>query len=657
MIKKQYEVGDRIGGELSVIDVFGGAGKSGMGVVYLVKDRETSFPYVLKTFQEKPNTEAAKQFVAEAHAWIQAGVHENIVKAFWVREIDGQLFIAAEYISKDDEGRNTLAAFLNGGQLKLSTILNWSAQFCYGMTYALTKGVLFHRDIKPDNLMIARDGTLKITDFGLAKAVSVENVIDEEVKARWYFEKPNAGKTSFSSSNTQTGSTFGTPPYMSPEQFLDAKGVDFRTDIYSFGIILYELASGGSYPYKELAEPSPNPILKFAKLHLQADPASIQSPLMPIIQKCLSKQREMRYDTYDALLMDIQNIAIAHNIKIALPPVVGLSVDEELYSKAQSYFALKQPHNALAAIDAYVAKFPERYCGWTEKSRIHLDLDEIQTAITTAKCSLELFPYNSHAWNNLGEAFRRQGQSFEKAQKAFDKAIEYDPQNTGAMMNLAKLLQENMIWSHIPELLVTALELRPEKDTLRFNAGNIAAFLMKNERFSDAMAILETLINADPNNLNAFHNLGLIHWHLGDSQKAIECFSKVIQLNPHDVFAYESLAKLYFKSKKAKETIRCCKKLIEMGEEVNISVSMIAQVMNWTGNYYGAVKILENYLQKQPENDVWWFVLSEIHEYRNNRKAALSAAIMCKNILMKYRLEADPENIRRVESKILELSE
>lgn len=657
MIETQYEVGDRIGGELSVIDVFGGAGKSGMGVVYLVKDRETSFPYVLKTFQQKANTEAAKQFIAEAHAWIQAGVHENIVKAFWVREIDGQLFIAAEYISKDDEDRNTLASFLNGGQLKLSTILNWSAQFCYGMTYALTKGVLFHRDIKPDNLMIARDGTLKITDFGLAKAVSVENVIDDEVKEKWYLKNSEVRNTSCASSNTQTGSTFGTPPYMSPEQFLDAKGVDFRTDIYSFGIILFELASGGSYPYKEVAEPSPNLILKFAKLHLQADPASIQSPLMPIIQKCLSKQREMRYETYDALLMDIQNIAIAHDIKIVLRPTVGQSVDEELYSKAQSFIALKQPQNARKAIDAYVTKYPYRYCGWTEKSRIHLDQNELEQAISAAKRSLDLFPYNSHAWNNLGEAYRRYGRSFEEAQNAFERALEYDPQNTGIMMNLAKLLQENSVWAQIPELLVTALELRPQKDTLRFNAGNIAAFMIKAERFNDASVILEKLIDTDPNNLDAIHNLALLNWQLGESLKAVGYFEKIVQLNPKDVFAWESLAKLYFNSKKAKETVRCCKKLLSMGEAVSISVSMVAQVMNWTGNYPGAVKFLEDYLHKQPENDVWWFVLSEIHEYRNNRKAALSAAIMCQNILMKYRLEADPENIRQVESKILELSE
>lgn len=86
MNNKQYKVGDKIGGELSVIDVFGGEGKSGMGVVYLVKDRETPFPYVLKTFQQRTGTEGSNQFIAEAHAWIQAGVHENIVKAFWVRE-------------------------------------------------------------------------------------------------------------------------------------------------------------------------------------------------------------------------------------------------------------------------------------------------------------------------------------------------------------------------------------------------------------------------------------------------------------------------------------------------------------------------------------------------------------------------------------------
>ena len=106
-----------------------------------------------------------------AHAWIKAGAHVNIVQAHWVREIANQLFVAAEYISPDEDGRNNLTHFINQGRLRTEIVLLWAAQFCYGMDYAKSKGVLAHRDIKPDNLMIDKTGTLKITDFGLAKSI------------------------------------------------------------------------------------------------------------------------------------------------------------------------------------------------------------------------------------------------------------------------------------------------------------------------------------------------------------------------------------------------------------------------------------------------------------------------------------------------------
>jgi len=657
MIKKQYKIGDKIGGELSVIDIFGGETKSGMGVVYLVEDRETSFPYVLKTFQQKTGTEGSKQFIAEAHAWIQSGVHENLVKAFWVREIDEQLFIAAEYIDYDEEGRNTLTSYIKIGQLKDSVILNWAAQFCYGMLYALSKGVLCHRDIKPDNLMIASDGILKITDFGLAKAVVMESVEEDDTKKGWWLFGKKNKKSQNTASMTQTGSTMGTPPYMAPEQFINSKNVDFRADIYSLGIILYEMVTGGGYPYKQLKELSQNPILNFAKLHIQAQVIPFQSPLMHIIQKCLKKRREDRYKTYEALLQDIQQLAKMHNIKIIPPPIVGISEDEELYSKAQSYIALKQPKKAYDAIKSYVTKFPDRFCGWTEKSKIHLDLNEIDQAISTAKHSIALFPYNSHAWNNLGVALRRQGQNLKEARIALESAIEYDRGNSGAMMNLSILLQKNSEWEQIPKLLTTALEFRPEKEVLRFNAGNIAAAMVKENKLIEAKIVLEALIKAAPDDQNALHNLALINWQEGEPQKAIKGFEHVVKLNPKDDFAWLSLAKLYFRMKKAKETIRCCNKLLKLRKSVSAAVSMASQVMNMTGNYPGAVELLEGYLQNQPENDMWWFILSEIHEYRDNQEDALKAAIKCKNILEKYQHNIDPDNLQQVENKIQRLSQ
>jgi len=148
---KQYSPGDQIGGEYTVQDVFGGKTKSGMGVVYLVQSRETPGPVVLKTYQQPLGADAKKQFISEAHSWINAGVHANIVQAYWVREIANRLFVCAEYIRPDEAGRNTLTHFVEVGALRFEIVLLWASQFCYGMDYARSKGVVAHRDIKPDN--------------------------------------------------------------------------------------------------------------------------------------------------------------------------------------------------------------------------------------------------------------------------------------------------------------------------------------------------------------------------------------------------------------------------------------------------------------------------------------------------------------------------
>jgi serine/threonine protein kinase len=130
---QQYKPGDAIGGEFTVLEVFGGEKRSGMGVVYLVQNREIPIPIVLKSFQSAISEDAKRQFISEAYAWIKAGAHPNIVQAYFVREITGQLFVAAEYVEPDEEGRNNLTHFLSAGQLLPERILLWAAQFCHGM--------------------------------------------------------------------------------------------------------------------------------------------------------------------------------------------------------------------------------------------------------------------------------------------------------------------------------------------------------------------------------------------------------------------------------------------------------------------------------------------------------------------------------------------
>ena len=237
------------------------------------------------------------------------------------------------------------------------------------MDYARAKGVLAHRDIKPDNLMIDRTASLKVTDFGLAKAIDSNAAMRQ--RGWWLFGRKQAVETI---SKTITGSVMGTLPYMAPEQFIDAKNVDHRADIYSFGIILYQMAAGNRYPYR-IQSDAPDVATEYFRAHTGQAPLPVQSPLMPVISRCLQKEPNQRYATYDAFLSDLTTVA--RGLQIKLPKVVHVAKeDEELYAHAQSYVALGDSDRALRAIDEYVSKYAENECGWTEKGRIHFERGE-----------------------------------------------------------------------------------------------------------------------------------------------------------------------------------------------------------------------------------------------------------------------------------------
>jgi serine/threonine protein kinase len=130
-VQREYRKGEHIAGEYRVLSVFGGKGRSGQGVVYLVDSPGAPLPFVLKTFQFN-GPDAKTRFIKEAESWVSLGFHPNLVPAYWVRGLDGQLFVAAEFISSDAEGRATLTDYIADGPQPLSTICIWAAQFCDG---------------------------------------------------------------------------------------------------------------------------------------------------------------------------------------------------------------------------------------------------------------------------------------------------------------------------------------------------------------------------------------------------------------------------------------------------------------------------------------------------------------------------------------------
>jgi serine/threonine protein kinase len=199
-------------------------GAGGMGEVYLAQDTKLDRKVALKILPAElaSNRERMERFVREAKA-AAALNHPNIAHIYEIAEADSVHFIAMEFVQGE-----TLDASINGKPLELKEALAIATQIAEGLSEAHRHGII-HRDIKPGNVMITARSRVKVMDFGLAKVIEAREAISAEAETRRILTSP--------------GAIIGTVPYMSPEQ-VKGERLDARTDIFSFGVVLYEMLTG-----------------------------------------------------------------------------------------------------------------------------------------------------------------------------------------------------------------------------------------------------------------------------------------------------------------------------------------------------------------------------------------------------------------------------
>jgi serine/threonine protein kinase len=270
----------RIGQEIGSYRVVEEIGRGGMGVVYAARDERLGRMVALKALPPEYTRDRRHRdrLAREARA-AASFTHESIATVYALEEIDGELFIVSELVPGE-----TLRSELARGPLAADRLLSTLLEIASGLSAAHARGII-HRDLKPENVIRRTDGRIKILDFGLAR------ITDPQV--------PTVTRL------TEPGTAPGTPGYMAPEQ-VTGGAVDGRTDLFAFGVVAWELATG-EHPFGS------NPALMLARL-MEGRPPSLsrqlsQPRLDPIIRRCLRVSPDERYPSADELLADLRALS------------------------------------------------------------------------------------------------------------------------------------------------------------------------------------------------------------------------------------------------------------------------------------------------------------------------------------------------------------
>jgi serine/threonine protein kinase/Tfp pilus assembly protein PilF len=612
---KELSTGSTFAGRYQIIEELG---KGGMGKVYKVFDTKIKEKVALKLI--KPEIASDKETIERFSNELRLARkirHKNVCGMFDIGEAEGAHFITMEYV----QGEDLKSMIRMAAGLSIGGVLSIGKQICDGLAEAHTLGTV-HRDLKPHNIMIDKGGNAKIMDFGIARSIREKGITGPSV-------------------------LIGTPEYMSPEQ-AEAKEVDYQSDIYSLGIILYEMATGRvpfdgdtalSIAMKHKGEIPKNP--------KQFNP-NISDDLSGAILKCLEKDKTKRYQTAADVRSELERIekglpaaeralpkiksATSKEMtvtvkfrRLLVPVLAGLGIAAAAFLLWRSF--LHKPPDKLSIA---VLPFADEL---SQDSRLELG-DSMAEEITGRLRSLEKFPVKS---NSAVTRFK----GTDKSLKSIGEELGVDYLITGKIraakeeievyVELTEAKSENQVWDeHYPDRLsnimgiqgriaeriasslLKALTPKDQEILRKQPTGNADAYRLyvqgrqswnrRNEAgYRRAEVSFHQAIAADPKYAKAYAGLADVYSMLGKNKEARDAVRTALDLDPRLADGHASLGHinldLEFNVKSAEGEF---KRALELDPDYPVAHYWYGRLMNMRGRFDEAIVHLKRSLELDP---------------------------------------------------------
>jgi serine/threonine protein kinase/Tfp pilus assembly protein PilF len=591
-----------IGQTISHYRILEKLGEGGMGVVYRAKDTKLDRMVALKFLPHDlaSSAEDRARFVQEAKAASMLN-HPNIATIYEINDAGPDMFIAMELV----EGKN-LKHLLMEGRQSTKEIIEIGVQIAEGLKAAHEKGVV-HRDIKPDNIMVTGEGRIKIMDFGVAKIGNQQNL-------------------------TKTGVTVGTISYMAPEQIQGGE-VDQRADLWSLGVILYEL-SGHGLPFRGEHEAAiMYEILNVDPKDIRTVNAEVPAALQSVISRLLQKDPARRISSAAEVVELLKQTG-------APPPASGMEK-----SVAVLYFENMSPD-----------KESDYFCaGMTED--IITDLSKIKELKVASRS--DVLPLRNKELNirQAGESLNvthiLEG-SIRKAANKIRITAQLIDVETGFHVwaeRFDRLIEDIFeIQSDVSQKIAEALKIsltdseresiahKPTEDLRAYDfymRGRDLLSRRGKKNAETAIQMFENAIRIDPNFTTSYAGLAeaasyMYAWYDGDARwlgKMIEMSQKTLALDPTSVDAMFSMGTMYFHQKRYTEARRYWEKAIEYQPDYYEAYRWLGIIADVTGDYDAAIRYYERGAAIKPFSEEPWMHIAMTRQRQGNPDAANEAYV------------------------------